>query len=238
MRVLLINPNTSVEMTERIADEARRHVDGAVEIVAVTATYGCAVIASRAAYVVAAHAALDLYADHGAGADAVVLACFGDPGLEALREVTTVPVIGLLDSALAVAASAGRAFAIVTAGPAWVPMLEERVRLTPHAGALRGVFAIAANGLAVSRDPARATAALQGAVEAAQAAGAQAVVLGGSALAGFGARLASAAELIDPLAVAMQAAATATAATTSAAATAAAPNDAVRYRARAPSRRR
>jgi Asp/Glu/hydantoin racemase len=228
MRVLLINPNTSVEMTERIVAEARRHVGVDVEVVPVTATYGCAVIASRAAYVVAAHAALDLYADRAAGADAVVLACFGDPGLEALREVATVPVIGLLDSALAVAASAGRAFAIVTAGAAWVPMLEERVRLSPHAAALRGVFAIAANGLAVSHHPARATAALQGTVDAAQAAGAKAVVLGGSALAGFGARLASAVELIDPLAVAMQAATS----------PAAAANDAVRYRGRAPSRRR
>jgi allantoin racemase len=228
MRVLLINPNTSVEMTERIAGEARRHVNADVEVVPVTATYGCAVIASRAAYVVAAHAALDLYADHAAGADAVLLGCFGDPGLEALREVAAVPVIGLLDSTLAPAACDGRAFAIVTAGAAWVSMLEERVRLSPYAASLRGVFAIAANGLAVSQDPARATAALQGAVDAARAAGAQAVVLGGSALAGFAARLESTAELIDPLAVAMRV-------TTSPDAAA---NDALRYRARAPSRRR
>lgn len=228
MRVLLINPNTSVEMTERIAAEARRHVDARVDVVPVTASYGCAVIASRAAYVVAAHAALDLCVEHARGADAMVLACFGDPGLEALREVAEVPVIGLLDSALAVAASGGRPFAIVTAGVAWVPMLEERVQLCGHAAALRGVFAIAANGLAVSRDRARATMALQGAVDAAQAAGAQAVVLGGSALAGFGAQLKSAVELIDPLAVAMHAATR----------PGAAAHDTMRYRHDTPSRRR
>jgi Asp/Glu/hydantoin racemase len=225
MRVLLINPNTSVEMTDGIAAEARRHVDARVEIVPVTASFGCAVIASRAAYVVAAHAGLELYEEHGAGADAIVLACFGDPGLEALREVAAAPVIGLLDSAMAAAATDGRPFAIVTAGPAWVPMLEERVRLSPQAAALRGVFAIAANGLAVSRDPAGATAALQGAVDAAQAAGAQAVVLGGSALAGFGSRLASAVELIDPLAVAMRVAVSRGATPT---------NDTLRYRERWP----
>ena len=225
MRVLLINPNTSVEMTERIAAEARRHVDRGVEVVPVTATFGCSVIASRAAYVVAAHAALDLYDEHGDGADAVVLACFGDPGLEALREVAAVPVIGLLDSAIEAAATDGRPFAIVTAGAAWVAMLEERVRLSQHAAALRGVFAIAANGLAVSRDPERATAALQDAVEAAENAGARAVVLGGSALAGFGARLAGTAELIDPVAVAMQVAASPRKTAT---------NEALRYRDRSP----
>lgn len=204
MRVLLINPNTSVEMTDRIATEARRHVDAHVKVAPVTATYGCAVIASRAAYVIAAHAALDLYVDHGAGADAVVLACFGDPGLEALREVATVPVVGLLDGAVSAAAAGGRPFAIVTAGAAWVPMLEERVQLYPGAALLRGVFAIKANGLAVTRDPEGVMAGLQGMVRAAEAAGAKAVVLGGSALAGFGALLASSVEMIDPLAVAMQ----------------------------------
>ena len=48
MRILLINPNTSADMTERIAAQARRHCDPGTEIVAVTAGFGCEVVASRA----------------------------------------------------------------------------------------------------------------------------------------------------------------------------------------------
>ena len=85
MRILLINPNTSADMTERIAAQARRHCDPGAEVVAVTACFGCEVVASRASYAIAAHAALDTFARHAKGIDAVILACFGDPGLEALR---------------------------------------------------------------------------------------------------------------------------------------------------------
>jgi Asp/Glu/hydantoin racemase len=206
MRILLINPNTSVDMTERIAAQARLHAQPGTEIVAATAEFGCEVVASRASYAIAAHAALDAYARHGAGFDAVLLACFGDPGLEALRELATVPVIGMLESAAEKAARHPGGFAIITAGPAWVGMLQERMRLSAHAAGLRDVYAIDTTGLQVSRDPLAATAPLQAALDRAIADGAAAVVLGGSALAGFGARLRSRVELIDPLQVAVAAA--------------------------------
>ncbi|MER1968542.1 aspartate/glutamate racemase family protein [Castellaniella sp. GW247-6E4] len=207
MDVLLLNPNTSADMTAHIVREAGRHSGDGIALVPATARFGGAVVASRASYAIAAHAVLDTYARHIAAhagrADAVVIACFGDPGLEALRELAAVPVIGLLESAVAEAARVAGPFGIVTAGPAWVPMLEERVRATPHAGLLRGVFAIQTTGLDVTRDPGRFAGVLQEAVDAAVAAGAGAVILGGSALAGFGPRLSTPARLIDPLEAAM-----------------------------------
>lgn len=206
MRILLINPNTSRDMTARIAAEARRHCDRGTEIVAVTASFGCEVIASRASFAIAAHAALDAYAENANDIDAVLLACFGDPGLEALREISTVPVYGLLESALAEAGRSGRNFATLTAGPIWVEMLSEQIRLSPHDGSNRGVFAIDANGLSVSRDPVGSLASLQRALDRAIATGVGAVMLGGSALAGFAPRMTSGAVvLIDPLQVAMRA---------------------------------
>ena len=161
-------------------------------------------VVTRASYAIASHAALDAYALCTEAVDAVVLACFGDPGLEALRELATVPVIGLLDSSLPAAACGGRSFAIVTAGPAWVPMLEERVHLSPYEGSFRGVFAIDSHGLSISRDPDSGIAALQDAALKAVDAEAVAIVLGGSALAGLGRRLAATAEWVDPLEVAIR----------------------------------
>src|SRR3712207_2527340 len=87
MRVLLINPNTSTEITDLLARHARAAAEPNVEILPVTGRFGAQYIVARAAAAIAAHAALDAFAEHGRGCDAVFLACFGDPGLYALKEV-------------------------------------------------------------------------------------------------------------------------------------------------------
>lgn len=48
------------------------------------------------------------------GYDAVIIGCFGDPGLEAAREIVGIPVIGPGESSLLLAASLGHRFAVVT----------------------------------------------------------------------------------------------------------------------------
>ena len=87
MRLLLINPNTTESITALVADRARELVGGEAEIRAVTGRFGARYVASRGAYAIAGHAALEALAEHHEGCDAVLLACFGDPGLMALKEV-------------------------------------------------------------------------------------------------------------------------------------------------------
>lgn len=48
------------------------------------------------------------------GFDAVILGCFGDPGLEAARELVSIPVIGPGEASLLLAASLGHRFSVVT----------------------------------------------------------------------------------------------------------------------------
>ena len=96
MRLLLINTNTSQAITDMLVAATRQIVGPGVDVAGATARFGGRYIATRATYAIAAHAALDAYAEHGEGADAVILACFGDPGLLALREIATVPVIVLV----------------------------------------------------------------------------------------------------------------------------------------------
>jgi allantoin racemase len=43
-----------------------------------------------------------------AGADGYVIACFGDPGLDAAREVAAGPVIGIAEAAMQTASHLGR----------------------------------------------------------------------------------------------------------------------------------
>lgn len=191
MRILLINANTTAAITDRLVALAQALAPPGVVFVGATGRFGARYIASRAASAIAAHAALDAYAEHGAGMAAVLLGCFGDPGLDALREVAPVPVVGLADAAAAEAARHAPRFGVVTGGAAWKPMLEEFFAARGHGARLAGVRTVAPSGGEIARDPDGALAALAEACRASvEQDGAGAVVLGGAGLAGLAAQLA------------------------------------------------
>jgi Asp/Glu/hydantoin racemase len=190
MRILLINPNTSASVTESVTGHARRIAGEAAEFVPVTARFGARYISSRAALAIAGHAALDCLAEHADGQaegyDAVYLACFGDPGLSALQEVSRVPVVGMVEASCRVAAERAGRFGIVTGGALWEPILREMVGTLGHADQFAGVRTITRTGGEIARDPAAALADLAAACRACAAQdGAEAVILGGAALAGL-----------------------------------------------------
>ena len=115
MRITLINPNTSRAMTDKIARSAREVAGPGVEIDAVCPAEGPAAIESHSDE---ARAALAVHREvrrgQAAGVDGFVIACFGDPGLDAAREVAAGPVVGIAEAAMHVATLAGRSFSIVT----------------------------------------------------------------------------------------------------------------------------
>lgn len=191
MRLLFINGNTTPSITDLIAREARRVARPDSEIVGVTARFGPRYIASRAGFAVAGHAVLDAFAEHGAGADAIVIACFGDPALAALREVAPVPVTGMADAACHEAAREHGRFAIVTGGVAWPAMLTEFVHGIGLGANLVSVRAVAATGAAIAEDQQGARASLVEACRAAAGDGAAAVILGGAGLAGIAPHIAA-----------------------------------------------
>jgi allantoin racemase len=198
MQLLVINPNTSSPVTGRLGEHVAAAVGPGVDVRLATARFGASYIADEASFAVAGHAALDAFATHVAmqgEPDAVLLGCFGDPGVWALREMTGSPVIGLAEAAMREAAAFGR-FAIVTGGAAWRPMLQRLARTLGFAGALADVHVVAPSGAQLAADPAMALSLLRAACREA-AAGAHAVILGGAALAGMADRLAP--ELDVPL---------------------------------------
>ncbi len=50
-------------------------------------------------------------------ADAIIVACFSDPGVEAARTLVTVPVIGIAEAAYYAALQLGRRFGVISLGP-------------------------------------------------------------------------------------------------------------------------
>ncbi|MGG5822625.1 aspartate/glutamate racemase family protein [Falsiroseomonas sp. HW251] len=189
MRILLLNANTTAAITDRLVSVAQAMAPASVTFVGATARFGARYIASRAASAIAQHAALDAYVEQGAGMDAVLIGCYGDPGLDAIREIAAVPVLGLADAAAQEALRIAPRFGVVTGGAAWKPMLEEFHAARGYAG-LAGVRTVAPSGGEIARDPNAALAILAEACRAsAEHDGAGAVILGGAGLVGLAARL-------------------------------------------------
>ncbi|MGC5249449.1 aspartate/glutamate racemase family protein [Gordonia sp. DT219] len=113
MRLVVINPNTTAAMTAMISDAARSVARADAEIVAVTAAMGPESIESHYDEALAVPGVLDAIATHP-GADGYLLACFGDPGLDAARELAHAPVLGIAEAGMHLAAPLGRGFSVVT----------------------------------------------------------------------------------------------------------------------------
>ena len=195
--LLVINPNTSASVSELLHKHVQAEAGLHVRVRTVTARFGAPYIADEAGYAVASHATLDAWAaalaaphgSSGAGPDAVLIGCFGDPGLLALRESSPAPVTGLAEAAFIEAARHGR-FAIVTGGERWGPMLQRLAQVLGHAPALAGIHTVVPTGAQLAADPAAARTLLAHACrDAVRQLGAQAVILGGAGLAGMAAEI-------------------------------------------------
>ena len=189
--ILLINPNTTASITDLVLRTAKRFASKGTNLRAVTGAFGPRYIASRVGYAIAGHAAVDALANDRGRKDAVVLACFGDPGLAALKEIARVPVVGMADASILQACAMGNRFSIVTGGERWKSMLEEFVASHGLSSRLASVRTVAPTGADIARNPKAAMALLaKGCQACVKEDRADVVILGGAGLAGLAAQLA------------------------------------------------
>ncbi|WP_234265642.1 aspartate/glutamate racemase family protein [Hydrogenophaga sp. NFH-34] len=196
-QLLVINPNTSARVSALLQQHVQAAAGSHVQVRTVTARFGAPYIADEASYAIAAHAALDAWAAALADTaspppDSVLIGCFGDPGLMALRESSPAPVTGLAEAAFIEAARHGR-YAIVTGGERWGPMLQRLAQALGQAQQLAGIHTVVPTGAQLAADPDAAHRLLgQACRDAAHQLGVQAVILGGAGLAGMAAAVQSA----------------------------------------------
>lgn len=120
----------------------------------------------------------EIRAAEARGADAHVIACFDDPGLDAAREVAVKPVIGICEASVKVALLLGSRFSVVTTLPRSVPIIEDLVDAYGAGRRCRRVRAINMPVLALETDPEAATRPAQEVAAARQDDRAEAVILG------------------------------------------------------------
>ena len=195
MKLLVINPNISDDVTALIEAEARRSAAPGTELVVRTAGSGVEYIETRfealiaagaVAEIIAEYSAADGAAANGPAIDGIVVAAFGDPGMPALKELADVPVIGITEAALCAAALQGHRFSIIAISDRirpWYLDCVERFGLSGRLASIRSINeALSAIG-SVQQDFKETLLALSR--QAVAEDGADVVILAGAPLAGL-----------------------------------------------------
>ena len=184
MKLLIINPNTTAALTDKIAGIARGAAAPGTEIIAATAPFGASYISTQEESAVAVDAVLEVIAGHEGGFDGAVIASSSDSGLEAAVSATPKPVTAMTKAALNRARRLGTRIWYIgfqEIGLTLMPKLAAAYGLEQH---LAGVSLACRLGGGVAPD----AAALRGAIEAAGTAaisesGADVLIVGGAAAA-------------------------------------------------------
>ena len=179
MKILVINPNTTQAMTDAIGDMARKYAHSNTEITVISPGYGPRSIEGHFEEYIAANATVEEVAKNRDSYDAFVIACYGDPGLYACRELTDKPVIGCAEASMHVASFVGYKFSIVTIISRVRPMLEDLVRHVGLESKCASIRCSALSVLDIEADPNRAeTELITQATLAVKEDGAEAICLG------------------------------------------------------------
>ena len=124
--ILVVNPNTTRSMTERIGRAAAAAAFPGTRISAVSPADGPPSIEG---YYDEAFSVPGLLAElrKGRKADAAVLACFDDTGLDAARTIFDGPVVGIGEAAFHMASLVAGTFSVVTTLSRSVPAIEHNL---------------------------------------------------------------------------------------------------------------
>jgi allantoin racemase len=122
-RLALVNPNTSEQHTLEMVTAASAALPVGSEVKALTAPRGASAIETAAEEVIAAAEVLELVRGRR-DIDAFLIACFGDPAVEAARELTDAPVVGIGEAAYRAVQMLARRFAVITTLARGVPEIE------------------------------------------------------------------------------------------------------------------
>lgn len=177
-KILVINPNTSEEMTADVRATVDRIRRPDVEAETVHPPYGPESLESAYDTVIAANAMIDMLTGKETAYDGVLIACFGDPGHDALKEMLDGAVVGIAEAAIATALLLGNKYSILAAGERAVPLMENMVAGYGLKSRLASVECLGMSVTAVEEQKEEAIEKLTQAAERAAQKGADVLILG------------------------------------------------------------
>ena len=208
MKIMVINPNSSQHMTRHLDDVLQPIKDPGTELYVCCPENGPLAIESAYDEGMCMPGVLKLVKQaEEEGYDAVILACFSDPGLDQAREIVDILVCGIQEIAVHVTAMMGTKFSVLTLNRERVPSKYEDIYRYKLERALSSVHPI---GLSVTEADENPELTRRRIMETAQIAaeqfGAEVIVLGCAGMAGFSDEVQEKLGLvvIDPTSVALK----------------------------------
>jgi allantoin racemase len=140
-RLGLINPNTDRGHTASMSKAIDDALPPGGEVSALAVSRGPRSIESAVDETFAAAEVLRAV-QANRGYDGYLIACFSDPGLHAVREITSAPVVGIGEAAYRAASLVARRFAVITTLRRGIPDIEDAVDAAGLARQCAGVLAL------------------------------------------------------------------------------------------------
>ena len=121
MKILIINPNSSVEMSAAIQNVAEIYANGDFEVKTVPTPNAPEYIDYYIDQAIAAPGMMQIVKENEAEYDAFIVACHCDPNLDLLKQITDKPVVGIGEASMKLATMLGHSCSVVSAGKHSIP---------------------------------------------------------------------------------------------------------------------
>jgi allantoin racemase len=187
MKIMVINPNTSDSMTDHIRSQLSKIKRQDTELTVVRPDEGPVSIETGYDESFAIPQMLKLIQKaNREGYDAIIIADFGDPGLEVAREISDVLVVGIEETTLHAAAMLGASFTVLTPIQNRIPHKYRDVRKYKLEDGLASVRTTDMSVVDTDADPDRTKKRiLEVARQAVEQDGAEVIILGCAAMLGY-----------------------------------------------------
>lgn len=128
MKILIINPNSDIEMTKAIQRTAENFSDGEFEVTCKLTPGAPKFIETYEDEIKAAPGMIQLVRENEDKFDSFIIACHDDPNLDVIKEITRKPVVGIAEASMKIASILGHRFSVLTTSEHSIPIKEALVR--------------------------------------------------------------------------------------------------------------
>ena len=128
MKILIINPNSDLQMTAAIQQSAESFAHGEFDVVCKSTLGAPKFIETYEDQLSAAPGMIQLVKENQNGFDAFVVACHCDPNLDALKEIADKPVVGIGEASMKIASMLGHRFSVISTAKHSIPNKEALAR--------------------------------------------------------------------------------------------------------------
>lgn len=128
MDIMIINPNSSKEMTEEIQKIADDFSQGEFNVTCKPTPGAPEFIETYEDQVKSAPGMMQLLKENEGNYDAFIVACHCDPNLDTMKEISTKPVVGIGEASMKIASMLGHRFSVISASLHSIPNKEALIR--------------------------------------------------------------------------------------------------------------